>query len=37
VRDGQPALDDVMQHLQPLVQSYADSAARGDALVVRAV
>ena len=33
-RDGKQALDFVMQHFAPLVQFYAETAARGDALVI---
>ena len=36
-RDGQAALDDVMQHFEPLVKFYAETAARGDGLVIYAV
>ena len=34
MRDGQEALDFVMAHFAPLVQFYADAAARGDAVVI---
>ena len=36
MRDGQVALDYVMHHFKPLVQFYADTAARGDGLVIHA-
>jgi len=37
VRDGQAALEYVMQHFEPLVAFYAETAARGDGLVIYAV
>jgi len=33
-RDGAEALDFVMHHFAPLVQFYAETAARGDALII---
>ena len=34
VRDGQHALDYVMEHFEPLAKFYADTAARGDCLFI---